>query len=229
MNMIAYKNVSLANQVFNQLERSILNGTYKPGEVISEKRLSQELGVSRTPIREAIARLSEEDLIKDSPSGNVVVGITPKDVSDAYEVKRRVEILATRWAAKNISEDQLDQLKEIVEKQEFYAQKNETEKLRDLDTDFHDLIYEASGSAVLKRILTPLHHKMYRYRKASLELHDRMDDSVGEHRQIYEAIAQRDEDRVEDLMMIHIDKAYRQMEQLIGGNNDGTDDCAEDN
>ncbi|MGI6212695.1 MAG: GntR family transcriptional regulator [Anaerovoracaceae bacterium] len=215
--MIAYKSVSLANQVFEQLEHSILTGEYKQGEVISEKRLSEELGVSRTPIREAISMLEAEDLIEDSPQGTVVRGITEKDVRDSYEVKRRVEVLASRWAANNITDEQLKELHEIVEKQEFYAQKNETEKLRDLDTDFHDVIYEASGSTVLKRILKPLHHKMYRYRKASLEIEDRIDDSVNEHRRIYEALAEHDEDQVESLMQIHIDKAFRQMIRIMEG------------
>ena len=110
-----FKTVSLADRVFETLEKNILNGTYKRGEVISEKRLTEELGVSRTPIREALNRLMEEDLIEDSPNGTVVCGMTPADVADAYEVKRRMEVLAARRAAKNITEDELRYMKELVE------------------------------------------------------------------------------------------------------------------
>ena len=135
--MIEYKSVSLANQVYEQLEYSILNGTYAIGEVISEKRLAEELGVSRTPIREALSRLAEEDLVADSPAGTVVLGITDKDVDDAFEVKRRIEIMATRWAAKSMNQEQLKAMKDIIDQQEFYAQKDDDEKVRDLDTEFH--------------------------------------------------------------------------------------------
>ncbi len=211
--MLEYKSVSLANQVFETLEKSILNGTYAIGEVISEKRLSEELGVSRTPIREALSRLAEEDLIKESPTGTIVLGITDKDVDDAFEVKRRIEVLATRWAAGTIDEEHLGQLKEILDQQEFYAQKDDTEKVRDLDTEFHDVIYDACGSPVLRGILSPLHHKMLKYRKASLDKENRIIDSVEEHRAIYEAIASGQSDKVETLMLVHIDHAYQGMKK----------------
>lgn len=99
--MIEYKNVSLADRVYDQLEYNILSGAYAQGEIISETRLSEELGVSRTPIREAMSRLSHEKLIKESTMGTVVVGVTEKDVKDLFEVKRRIEVMATRRAAEH--------------------------------------------------------------------------------------------------------------------------------
>ena len=209
--MIEYKSVSLANQVYEQLEYNILNGTYAIGEVISEKRLAEELGVSRTPIREALSRLTEEDLVADSPAGTVVLGITDKDVDDAFEVKRRIEIMATRWAAKLMDQEQLKTMKEIIEQQEFYAQKNDDEKVRDLDTEFHDLIYDACGSPVVRGILSPLHHKMHKFRRASLAHEHRIKDSVKEHEAIYNAIVEGDLNKVEMLMLTHIDHAYQGM------------------
>lgn len=209
--MIEYKSVSLANQVFETLEHSILNGTYAIGEVISEKRLSEELGVSRTPIREALGRLMEEDLVADSPAGTVVLGITDKDVDDAFEVKRRIEIMATRWAARAMTQEQLKAMKNIIDQQEFFAQKNDDEKVRDLDTEFHDLIYDACGSPVVRGILSPLHHKMHKFRRASLAHEHRIKESVKEHEAIYEAIVSGDTDKVEMLMLTHIDHAYQGM------------------
>ena len=135
--MIEYKSVSLANQVFERIEYNILSGEYAIGEIISEKRLAAELGVSRTPIREALSRLLEERLVADSPNGTVVLGITDKDVDDAYEVKRRIEVLATRWASQLIDGEGIRRLSDIIDQQEFYAQKNDTDKLRDLAPHFH--------------------------------------------------------------------------------------------
>ncbi len=212
--MLEYKSVSLANQVFEQLEVSILNGTYQKGEILSEQRLAGELGVSRTPIREAISRLTFEHLIKDTPQGNMVVGISERDVSDMFEVKRRIEVLATRWTALNISEKGLSELKDIVDQQEFFAQKNDAIKVRDLDTEFHDVIYKESGSAVMENILSPIHHKLMKFRRASLEIEHRIMDSVAEHREIYEAIKAGDEDALDVLVLSHIEHAYQNIREV---------------
>lgn len=207
--MIEYKSVSLSNQVFEKIEYDILSGKYKIGEIISEKRLSSELGVSRTPIREALGRLSEEGLVGDSPSGTVVLGITDEDVDDFYEVKRRIEILAVCRACKLIDEDGLRDLENIVEHQEFYAMKGDTEKIRDLDTDFHATLYKYCGSRVLEKILLPLHRKIIKYRSASLKgSKNRQLESIEEHREIYEALKEKDENKLERLMKNHIENAY---------------------
>lgn len=206
--MIEYRNISLADRVYEVLEHNILCGVYAPGEVISEARLSEELGVSRTPIREAMSRLSHEKLIKEKHGGTIVIGVTEKDVKDLFEVKRRIEVLATRKAAKYISEKKLERLKDNVEQQEFFAQKGDAEKVRDLDTEFHDIIYQGCGSTTFETILTPIHHKMMKFRKLSLESHDRIYDSVSEHRALYEAIRDRDPDKTEELILLHINHSY---------------------
>ena len=207
--MIEYKSVSLSNQVFEKIEYDMLSGKYKIGEIISEKRLSSELGVSRTPIREALGRLSEEGLVGDSPSGTVVLGITDEDVDDFYEVKRRIEILAVCRACKLIDEDGLRDLENIVEHQEFYAMKGDTEKIRDLDTNFHATLYKYCGSRVLEKILLPLHRKIIKYRSASLKSSkNRQLESIKEHREIYGALKEKDENKLERLMKNHIENAY---------------------
>lgn len=209
--MIGYKTVSLAEQVYDEIEHNILTGKYAQGEIISEKRLSEELGVSRTPIREAMSRLAHEKLIKESPSGTVVVGITEKDVRDLMAVKNRIETMAVRRAVENITDEEIERLKENVEQQEFFAQKEDAEKVRNLDTQFHDIIYDASRSLTFETILTPIHHKMLKFRKASLEKENRIYDSVAEHRALYEAIAERDADRAETLVSIHIAHVLKSM------------------
>jgi len=211
--MIEYKNVSLADRVYEVLEHNILCGVYAPGEVISEARLSEELGVSRTPIREAMSRLSHEKLIKEKHGGTVVIGVTEKDVKDLFEVKRRLEVLATKKATKYITDKKLDALKENVEQQEFFAQKGDVEKVRDLDTAFHDIIFSGCGSVTFEIVLSPIHHKMMKYRKISLENAERIMDSVEEHRALYEAIKNRDAEAAEALSLQHINHSYENLKK----------------
>lgn len=211
--MIEYKNVSLADKVYEVLEHDILCGVYAPGELLTESRLSTDLGVSRTPIREALSKLSHEKLIKETKSGIKVVGISEEDVKDLFEVKRRIEVLATKRAALNLSEGKLELLKDNVERQEFYAQKGDAEKVRDLDTEFHDIIYKGSGSVTFETILSPIHHKMMKYRRLSLESHDRIYDSVAEHKALYEAIRDRDTDKAETIILLHIDHSHNNMKK----------------
>lgn len=206
--MIDYKTVSLANQVYEKIEESILNGVYAPGEVISENKLSADLGVSRTPIREALARLQADRLVDDSPCGTVVLGITQQDVEDMFAVKRRMEAMVTGQTAVRISEEGLARLRDILEQQEFYAGKGNAEKVRNLDTAFHDVIYGECGSRTFQAILSPIHHKLAKYRKASLEQDDRIFRSVEEHKAIFDAIAEKDVKEVENLMQLHIGHAY---------------------
>ncbi len=220
--MIGYKNVSLADRVYEQLEYNILSGAYAQGEIISETRLSEELGVSRTPIREAMSRLSHEKLIKESTMGTVVIGVTEKDVKDLFEVKRRIEVMATRRAAENISGEGLKALQDNVDQQEFYAQKGDAVKVRDLDTEFHDIIYRECGSLTFETILTPIHHKMMKFRRLSLEKSKRIMASVKEHRALYDAIAEKDGDKIDTIVLMHIDHAYNsimEVNEQYGTNN----------
>lgn len=203
-----YKSMSLANQVFETIEKNILNGVYPQGEVLSESKLSEELGVSRTPIREALTRLETERLITTTPMGALVLGITDNDVRDMFKVKLHLDPIIVKMAASNISDEALDKLKDNIEQQAFYNSKGNLEKLRDLDTEFHDIIYAESKSPTLQYILTGIHHKLLKYRIASLKIEDRSDHSVDEHEAIYEALKSRDEMRVELLVLQHINHTY---------------------
>ena len=136
--MIEYKSVSLANQVFEVLENDILRGEFSYGEIVSEKKLAERLGVSRTPVREAMTRLSHERLIKDTPSGSIIIGIRNKDLSDLSIVKRKIEPLIADTLIDNCDEENLAEFKEMVEQQEFYSKKGDDEKVLKLDTMFHD-------------------------------------------------------------------------------------------
>ena len=117
--MREHKNISIADQIFEQLEREILSGKYPRNTVLSELGLSKELGVSRTPVREAIRRLEQEDILEESGKGMVVVGITADDMRDMFEIRLRIEGEAARRAALNISDDRLRALREILDLQHF--------------------------------------------------------------------------------------------------------------
>ena len=206
---IEYKPKSLADQVYERLEENILNGVYAKGEIITEKQLAAELGVSRTPIREALSRLEFDRLVKDTPMGSEVRGITSEDVKDLYDVKKRLEGEAAKRAAKNRSEEELARLKEVLEQQIFYAGRGDAEKVRNLDTEFHDIIYSACGSVTFETVLSGVHHKLKKYRRNSLKGKKRIKESVVEHEAIYEAIEKGNGKDAERLMIKHIDNAYK--------------------
>ena len=211
--MLDYKSVSLANQVFETIERNIVNGVYPAGSILSESKLSEELGVSRTPIREALTKLEVEKLISTSAAGTIVLGITKYDVEDMFFVKKQLEPFAFRLAADNISDEALDKLRNIIEQQEFYAMKKDTEATRNLDTQFHDIIYSQAKSPVLFSILSPNHHKLLKFRKDSLEKSDRILHSVEEHTALYEALKERDGEKAEKLMREHIEHTYENLKK----------------
>lgn len=204
-----HKNVSLADQVFERLEADILTGKYARGEVLTELALCSDMGVSRTPIREAAHRLAQEHLVLLTTKGITVLGVTDKDLVDIYEIRMRLEGMAASLAAKNATEEQIKEMKDTLDLQEFYEKKKDAEHIRSMDSRFHDLMYDAAGSVVLYDTLMPLHKKTQKYRKASVENHSRAEASLKEHRDIFEAIAARDPEGAEAAMRKHVENAQK--------------------
>lgn len=209
--MAEFKTVSLADQVFEKLENDIITGVYTRGEVLTELMLVEQLGVSRTPIREALRRLEQERLIMDSGRGSVVLGITTEDLLDIMNIRERIECLAAYYATVNQTPEALQQLQQICELQDFYFQKRDIEQLRKMDDRFHDAIYDLSGRTVIRDTLLPLHRKSTRYRKISIQDDKRLKLSVKEHRKIFEAIKAADADLAAKLMTQHIANAKESM------------------
>lgn len=211
--MIEHKTVSLADQVFEQLENDILSGKYSRGESLTESKLSASLGVSRTPIREALRRLEQEHLVEESSKGLEVIGINDKDLCDIFMIRTKLEGQAAAMAAQNHSPEQLDMLREAVEFQEFYLDKNDPERIKKMDSRFHETIYKMCGSAVFYDVLLPLHKKILKYRRASVKNTSRAEASVAEHRAIYDAIAANDSQQAEKLIISHLNNAYEHMQK----------------
>lgn len=200
-------NLSLADRVFDRLERDIISGVYKKGEVLTELRLVEELGVSRTPIREALRRLSMERLIRESSRGSIVLGITKRDLEDILNMRVRIEGLVAYYAAQNRTEEQLEEMRHTLELQEFYVSRRDTPRVVEMDTAFHDLIYAMSQHQMLHDALRPMLRKIMKFRRESMDILSRAERSVREHRALYEAIAAGERDRAESLMTHHVDNA----------------------
>lgn len=209
MNNMEYKTISLADQVFERLEADILMGKYQRGEIITELRLSSELGVSRTPVREAMKRLIQEHLIEETGKGTVVLGLTRKDFEDMCAIRLRIESLAVRGFIDNKTEDSLRELKDAIDLQEFYLVRDDKDHLKVMDGRFHEAIYKHCGSMMLRDTLAPLHRKLQKFRRLSIERAGRAEKSVQEHREMYEAIAEGRTQDAEQLMNDHIFNAMK--------------------
>ncbi len=199
-----HKSVSLADCVFERLENDILGGKYAYGEVLTEARLCEEMGVSRTPIREAIRRLEQENILRESGKGMVVQGITQEDIEDILAIRSRIEGMAARRAAVAMTAEQKKALKEAVDLQEFYVSRADADNIQWQDHQFHELIYAGCGSITLQSTLVPLHRKAQKFRRASVEKVTRAKASVEEHRRICDAILAGDGDEAEKAMNEHI-------------------------
>lgn len=206
-----FKTTSLADQVYDRLENDIIQGTYPKGELITELKLVEQLGVSRTPIREALRRLEQERLIEDAGKGSRVVGITSEDVMDIMDIRHTLEGLAAYHATLNMTEDGLKELAHIVDLQDFYFDKWDVERLRRADDDFHETICLLSGRTVIKDTLLPLHRKTRRYRRIAMEDRERAQKTLKEHRKIYEAIVAGDASLAMELSSRHIYNAKNHM------------------
>lgn len=209
--MTGFKSVSLADQVFEKLEDDIVSGVYPKGEILTEMRLVEQLGVSRTPIREALRRLEQERLIRETGKGMMVLGITPEELDDIMSIRQRTEELAVYYAVQNLTEEGATRLRQIGELQDFYYQKNDTEKLRKMDDSFHEALYELSGRTVIRDMLQPLHKKTQRYRKKSIEDKTRLAKSLAEHKAILNAVLEKDSKKAMELMTLHITNAKESM------------------
>ena len=167
----------------------------------------EQLGVSRTPIREALRRLEQERLIEDTGKGSRVVGITEEDVLDIMNIRLHLEGLAAYYATKNMTYDGLQELGHIVDLQDFYFSKWDVERLRMADDEFHECICRLSKRGVTKDTLLPLHRKTRRYRKIAMEDKQRAYNTLQEHRQIFEAIVSGDAEKAALLSATHIANA----------------------
>ena len=163
------------------------------------------MGVSRTPVREALRQLELEGLVHIIPNkGAYVTGITEKDVHDIYMTRSLLEGLCARWAAEHITREQIEELEEILLLAEYHIERDNTEQLSELDNKFHEVLYEACESRILSHILSDFHKYVQIARTKSVKKENRARKSLEEHREILEALRAGDPERAEKLANTHI-------------------------
>ena len=205
---------SLRGRVFHRLREDILSGKYKEGDELKEVAIGEELGVSRTPVREAFRQLELEGLIQIIPNkGAYVTGITEKDVKDIYMIRSLLEGLCARWACEHITDEQMEEMEENIYLSKFHAGKGHLEQLAELDNRFHEILYEACNSKMLEHQLRDFHEYVLRVRKKTLSNANRGPKSNEEHEMIMEAIRAKDADKAEKLANMHMLNAYENMMQ----------------
>lgn len=217
--MKEFRTTSLADQVFERLENDIILGIYPRGEILTELKLVEQLGVSRTPIREALRRLEQEHLITDTGKGSMVLGITEDDLEDIMNIRHHIEALAAYYAAVNITPEGVKELSHIIDLQDFYYEKWDVDHLRQADDAFHDAICSLSKRTVIMDTLIPLHRKTRRYRKIAMEDKWRTDNTLKEHHAIFDAIAAGDAELARERTAKHIENAKLHM--MERGKNNG--------
>ncbi|BEP27680.1 GntR family transcriptional regulator [Helicovermis profundi] len=209
------ENRSLTSIIFEKIREDILNKKYKLGEKIVEAKLAEELGVSRTPVREALKQLELDGLVENIPNRGVVVkGITTQDIEDIYLIRMEIEGIAAKWCSERMNGEELEQLKEVYELMEFYTFKNDVEKCFELNTKFHEIIYTATKSRYLEHVLRDFQIFMKSTRSESLRSEGRLDTALNEHKLILEAFLERNGDKAVERIKKHIDSSRLNIKKI---------------
>ena len=196
----------LRDVVFNTLRKAILKGELKPGERLMEIALAERLGVSRTPVREAMRKLELEGLVVMIPRrGAQVANITEKDLNDVLEVRIALENLSIENACMRMTEEQLEELWNAAKNFEATMAEGNLVKLAEADVAFHEVIYKSSDNRRLNQVLNNLREQIYRYRVEYLKLKERHPQIIQEHNDIVESIEKGEKERATKVTCTHID------------------------
>jgi len=206
--MIGKQEQPLGSQIFHRIRDDILSQRYQEGDELKEVSLGNEMGVSRTPVREALRQLELEGLVQIVPNkGAIVRGISKTDVEDIYHIRYLLEGLCARWSIDHVTERQLADLEESVMLSEYYLKREDEhsdELLSFHDERFHEILYQACNSRILGRILHDFHHYVKFYRKQSILTGERARRSIREHKLLLRAIKEGDRELAEQLAKEHM-------------------------
>ena len=203
MNLNDYK--PLREVIFNTLRDAIIVGELKPGERLMEVKLAEKMGVSRTPVREAIRKLELEGLVNMLPrKGAHVADLSVKDIMDVLEVRASLDGLATSLAAERISEDELKELKHVHYQFINFVEKENLQGSIKKDVEFHEIIYRASRNEKLIQIVNNLREQVHRFRVIYLKDYVSVKELIKEHQEIYDAITGKDTEKAQSAAQRHI-------------------------
>lgn len=198
----------LREVVCETLREAIRSGVLQPGERLMEIQLAEELGVSRTPVREAIRKLELEGYVIMLPRrGTYVANLSIKDINEVFEIRTALDVLATGLAAERITEEELEQLERLLVQIGEYIEQNDMEKIVEIDTQFHDLLYRASRNDRLVGIINNLREQLTRFRSISMSYPGRLKKTLEEHSRMVEAIAQRNVKLAQKLAVEHMENS----------------------
>ncbi|MBQ9929074.1 MAG: GntR family transcriptional regulator [Lachnospiraceae bacterium] len=196
----------LRDVVFNTLRKAILTGQLKPGERLMEVHLANKLGVSRTPIREAIRKLELEGLVIMIPRrGAEVAQITEKSLKDVLEVRRALDVLSVELACERITQEGMEELEKACQEFAGATKGKDASVIAMADVKLHDIIVDATGNQRLKQLVNNLSEQMYRYRFVYIKDESQHEKLIAEHREIYEGILAKDKERAATAARTHID------------------------
>lgn len=214
LNMDAY--LPLRDVVFNTLREAILRGDLVAGERLMELQLAAKLGVSRTPIREAIRMLEQEGLAITIPrKGAIVARMTEKDMQDVLEIREALEELSVQVACDKITDGEIVQLRKNMENFEQALKSGDLKKMAQADVEFHDVIYQATDNSKLINMLNNLREQMYRYRVEYLKDPQNHEQLLNEHEAIYQGIVKKDKDAVTAMIRKHISNQVDVVKNII--------------
>ncbi len=206
----------LRDVVYNTLRGAILKGELKPGERLMEIQLANKLGVSRTPVREAIHKLDQEGLVLMIPrKGAEVADITEKSLRDVLDVRKALEELAVKRACEKITKEEITELRNAGEAFETALAGKDVVEIAEADVQFHDVIYKATDNQKLISLLNNLSEQMYRYRVEYLKDARVFPRLAQEHEQIVDLIARRDPEEAAKVMCEHIDNQIKSIMESI--------------
>lgn len=211
------KRPSLKDEAYQRIKELILSDTLGSGDMLEMDWLASELGISRTPLREAVLMLEQEGLIETIPyKGTFVTDVSREDVEQIYQVREALEPLAVRLAAPVILDEELEEMQALFASLAEEIEKGDFERHFQSDTQFHDLIVRHCGNAVLQQVLETLTDRIYRVRVFSRNQSGyHMKQSFREHCLILDAIMERDIAKAERLMAEHIRNAGNRIADLV--------------
>ena len=206
----------LRDVVFNTLREAILKGELKPGERLMEMHLANKLGVSRTPIREAIRMLEQEGLAVTIPrKGAQVAKMTEKDLQDVLEVRDALDALTVTCACERMTDAQFVELKEAMKAFEQATKTDDVRKIVEADEAFHDVIYAAAANPKLETIINSAREQMYRYRYEYVKNPSVYAQIIQEHKTIIDGFDRRDVEFLKDIMHTHLSNQINAVRELI--------------
>lgn len=209
MKAVSTHGLPLAENLYTQIQMDIIKGILPAGKKLTEQSLCEQYKVSRTPVREALRQLEIEGLVENIPNrGSFVVGFTSQDIKDIYELRKTYEIQAVKWAIERINEDEMDELGEIFEFMEFYTKKHDIDKMLNINSNFHQLIYTSSRNKMLRQVLSSYQMYIKYSRDISSYGKDYVETVLEEHRAIYDAFLQKSETLAVKAMLIHMENSY---------------------